>query len=113
LFLFAGGYFFWQADIATTTPSIYRILNIITLAIALIWAIISIFVSKRIKDKIFGEDDISFERLTYVHYRNRGDFTKTYFRESPATFCLKETKLRKKADPREGAAQAVNEADDP
>jgi uncharacterized membrane protein len=80
LFLFSAGFFFWQADISANTPSLYRILNIITLIIAVIWVIISIFVPKRIKDKIFGEDEISFERLTYVHYRNKGDFLKTYFR---------------------------------
>jgi hypothetical protein len=116
LFMFAVGFFIWQSSVHFDTPTTYRVINIITLFIATAWVSFSIFVPRHIKDKMFGEQAISYERLTYTYYRSQGQFAKTYFRESPATFCLKETKIIKKKELHAGGeieAEDVPEAPDP
>lgn len=115
LFVFAVGFFIWQSDVHFDITPGFRVMNIITLVIAILFTIYAILVPSRIKNKIVGQDVISFEHINYDHYRSTGAFLKTYFRESPATFCLKETKIRKKYQEQndEETDESVPEAEDP
>ena len=102
IFVFALGFFIWQSDVHFNATAGFRAINIITLVLAVLFIIFAIVVPNRIKNKIVGEEVISFEHISYDHYRSQGAFLKTYFRESPATFCLKETKIKKKFEERQG-----------
>ena len=54
LLLFGLGFYLWQSSAHFDTPSIYRIINIVTLVIAAIWSLFSVIAPAKIKDKIFG-----------------------------------------------------------
>ena len=80
ILVFALGFLVWQQKVHFETPAAINLINLFSIAIATLWALFSIFASKRLKDKILGEEAISFESITYDHYRNQGAFLKTYFR---------------------------------
>ena len=80
LFVFALGFYLWQSSVHFDTPAGIRVINIITLVIATIWSLFTVLAPPRVKSKIFGEEEVSFEHITYDHYRRTGAFLKTYFR---------------------------------
>lgn len=89
LLIFVVGYIFWGSQVHYDSQPIYRTLNLINLVIAVLYTAFSLFVPYRLKVKILGEDEQSFERLPYSHYRSKNTFEKTFWRENPATACLK------------------------
>lgn len=89
LLIFVVGYIFWGSEVHYDSKPIYRTLNLINLIITVLYTAFSLFVPYRLKVKILGEDDQSFEHLSYSHYRNKNSFEKTFWRENPATACLK------------------------
>lgn len=109
LLLFVAGFFVWDSFIHYDSKPLFRTLNIINIAITVVYICFSAFVPYRIKAKCFGEDNVSYERLPYSHHRAKNAFEKTFWRESPATSCLKETKILQKKE----SVEAVNEAPDP
>lgn len=111
VFLFALGFFLWETPAHFETPAGYQFVNILNLAIATIWVILVLFLPAPIKDKILGEEDKTFEYMTYTNCRKEGVFNKTYFRESPATFCLKEKKIKNKQKKTEAEREGYDEDD--
>lgn len=89
LLIFVIGYVFWGSQVHYDSKPLYHTLNLINLLIAVLYTAFSLFVPYRIKVKILGEDDQSFEHLPYSHYRSKNAFEKTFWRENPATACLK------------------------
>lgn len=109
LFLFVAGFFIWDSVIHYDSKPVYKTINIVNLSISGLYVCFSILVPRHIKAKCLGEDNVSYERLPYSYYRSQNTFEKTFWRESPATACLKETKILKQKT----AVEAVHEAPDP
>ena len=66
LFMFALGFFVWQSHVHFNITPGFRAMNIITLVLSVVFVIVAILVPQRIKDKIFGEDIVSFEHINYA-----------------------------------------------
>ena len=92
LLLSAAGHFLWDFSIHFDMTAGFKVINIINLTIAVIYIGISFFAPGSLAKRIF-KNETSFEHHQYRYYLDNNKFRKTFYRENPATSCLKEAKI--------------------
>jgi hypothetical protein len=97
LLVFAVGTFIFDMQIRVDAAPKYKLINLISVAIAGGYVYVAVFGPEWLERKVFAEEEEYYHK-PYEHFVKKKVFRRTYWTENPATAFLKEKNLNNEKD---------------